>query len=163
MSVKATLPPGKYYIGDPCYAFPDVGPREFLWQDVCEIMEDSMNSGQNHSICDIPDVLFWAASTRYGDGVYYGSLDLKSPKNPGEIRVTDCEFSVDSGLLGIMPWETVEFLDRKDFDPEKVGIVVEFDKPFDIMMDEESGEFEFGCVYIDTDDVEEDYDGYDDI
>lgn len=147
MPVKATLPAGKYYIGDPCYAVPNDGPKSVLWGDICDEMFDGggMNSGPNQSVSNIPGVIFWADSTAYGDGVYFAD---------------GYEFSVDSGLLGIMPWSTVEFFNRADFSATDSGAVIEFDEPFEIEF--HGGRFEINHMVIETGYDEESYDEGDD-
>lgn len=159
MPVKATLPAGKYYIGDPCYAVPNDGPKSVLWGDICDEMfgGGGMTGGPNQSVSNIPGVLFWAESTAYGDGTYFAD---------------GYEFPVDSGLLGIMPWSTVEFFNRADFSATDSGAVIEFDEPFEIEF--RDGRFKINHTVIDTgydedlddggydDDVDDDYEEEDD-
>ena len=146
MPVKATLPAGKYYVGDPCYAVPNDGPKADLWGDICDEMfgGGGMNSGPNQSVSNIPGVIFWADNTAYGDGVYFAD---------------EYEFPVDSGMLGIMPWSTVEFFNRPDFDPETSGAVIEFAEPFRIEFCD--GRFKINHTVIETG-CDEEYDEGDD-
>jgi hypothetical protein len=75
-----TLPPGKYYIGDPCYVFGgDWSPG------ICDVILDGGDIYRG--------LRFFAAPTAYGDGSYTGSNGF--------------EYGVDAGLLGAIPLELV--------------------------------------------------------
>lgn len=79
-----TLPPGKYFIGDPCYVFDN--PSWDLLQEL-----DGFLDGE---IVTLQDRQLWAHSTAHGDGTY--------PDQNGS------EYSVDSGMLGAVPIELIE-------------------------------------------------------
>lgn len=79
MSQKNKLPPGKYYIGDPCYVIDD-------WDSFCSVwFSQPDNVGvfdfDGHDIC-----VFY---TQHGDGCYECS--------DGSM------LSVDAGLIGAIP------------------------------------------------------------
>lgn len=80
-----TFPPGKYFIGDLCYALPDEIYENIFggmgYEDGLYTQKDS-----NH--------FFFVASTSFGDGCYEGS-DGK-------------EFGVDAGVLSILPAATMD-------------------------------------------------------
>jgi len=76
---RATVPPGSYFLGDPCYAVPDA-----LWMPLlesCSIFEQPIGT------VDGTQVL--AFGTAYGDGSYSDQADNT--------------FSVDAGLIGLTP------------------------------------------------------------
>lgn len=80
-TTKCVLPPGKYYIGDLCYAL-----SESLYQDVFGGLggfDSGLYKKNNSTDC------FMVDQTAFGDGLYFGS-DNK-------------EFAVDAGILGICP------------------------------------------------------------
>ena len=85
----------------------------------------------------------FAASTAYGDGVYFDK----------ERR----EYSVDAGLLGIIPLEALDL----NFEGDG-GQIIEFDEDFTVS--EEDGVFTFGDVVINTKSFfdEDDFDCEDD-
>ena len=136
--MKYNLKSGKYYIGDPCYLF------DKEWNNICDFMINGhMNQGEYIS----PKGYFVIyGSTAYGDGVYIDN-------NHGE-------YAVDSGVLGIVPFDAI-FIDNildlnSDFD---MYSIVEFKEPFIVHVDG-NGFFNFGDIFIDTKDIydqEEDY------
>jgi len=86
MSTK--LPPGRYFIGDPCYVF---SRRD--WDNfACDAILDGKPT--------MKDLPYFAAHTLNGDGTYRGTNGF--------------EFGVDAGLLGAIP----EALITKTPDPE---------------------------------------------
>jgi len=139
MSNKMVMPAGKYWIGDPCYVFPNDGPMENKWNEIlAEVDFFDVSYGE----LDDGKIKVWAASTAYGDGRYIGSNGKA--------------FLVDAGLIGIVPMETVEYLDRTDNDLDYLGLFIEFEEPF--VVEARNGNFAFGHIGIDTGD---DYDDYD--
>lgn len=85
----ATVPPGVYLVGDPCYSVPDD-----LWMEWLE-EADYTNGDRRHVLAakiDGHEVV--GVSTAHGDGVYYD----------GEGR----EYGVDAGLLGLVPVEVAK-------------------------------------------------------
>lgn len=127
-----TLPPGKYYIGDPCYVIDD---KE--WDDVLDATAYFENAGvstfQGHQL--------WGHSTAYGDGTY---LDQNGN-----------EYGVDSGCIGAVPIGLIENPGGEDH-----GTMV-IDAPEGLRVSYENGKFWFNSICIDTDpsDDEEDFDG----
>jgi len=79
-----SVPPGKYWLGDPCYSVPDS-----LWEDLlasCRFFEHPVgevttDAGDTHKVL--------AFRTKFGDGVY-------RDQNWNE-------FPVDAGLIGLVP------------------------------------------------------------
>jgi hypothetical protein len=87
MTIKERiLPAGKYIIGDPCYLFND------NWSDIlcdndyfeCDLDKQVING---LGIAVMP--------TEHGDGGYFDSDNF--------------EYSVDAGLIGVMPYELLYF------------------------------------------------------
>lgn len=76
--MNATLPPGRYYIGDPCYVFDE------SWDDVLTATDFFDKNVQTFR-----GVPVFGHSTAYGDGAYHGSNGR--------------EYGVDAGLLGAIP------------------------------------------------------------
>ena len=75
MSIK--LPPGRYFVGDPCYVF----SREDWDNFACDAILDGKET--------MKDLPYFAAHTANGDGEFRGSNGFK--------------FGVDAGLLGAIP------------------------------------------------------------
>lgn len=109
--------PGKYFVGDICYAIDDVIYHD-LWG-----RENNYKDG----VFKVNDVSFAVASTAFGDGGYVGSDGVK--------------YSVDAGVIGVVP----DSLWKKDAIPTGGRIVVAktsvtfstFDGRFTITVDEE--------------------------
>lgn len=137
MSNNMILPAGKYWIGDPCYIFPHTGPMKNKWD---EILEEVDFFEVSYGELDNGKIKVWAASTAYGVGCYVGSN--------GKV------FTVDDGLIGIVPQETVDYLGRTDNDLDCLGLFIEFTEPF--LVKSRNGLFDFGHIRIDTDEYEED-------
>ena len=144
MTNKMTMPAGKYWIGDPCYVFPHKGPMENKWDELLDKVDffDTLSYGE----LDDGKIKVWAASTAYGDGRYFGS--------------NGTTFPVDAGLIGIVPLETVQYLDKKDCDLDYCGQFIEFKESFVVMS--KNGYFTFGNIDIDTSDDDNGDDDYDD-
>ena len=116
------LPKGKYYIGDPCYIFDE------SWSSILEQTDFFRNDNPIFGISN-----FFVHSTYWGDGTFN---DTKGNN-----------FAVDSGLIGILPYELLSIdkvLDEKD----TYFLIKEFDSSFAVSYDE--GVFIFGDIYIDT-------------
>lgn len=83
MELKA----GLYWFGDPCYQVSDEEWDEIDWMTVDLYDGEGISSSKR---------TFYAARTSYGDGLYPAAGML------GGKLVSD-RFSVDSGLLGVVP------------------------------------------------------------
>lgn len=141
MSNEMLMPAGKYWIGDPCYIFPNKGLMEDKWEELLDKVGifDDIAYGE----LDNGKIKVWAAPTAYGDG-YYVSENGKA-------------FPVDAGLIGIVPLETVKYLDNADSDLDYSGLFVEFTEPF--IVEAVDGLFRFGHIVINTcDDNDEEED-----
>lgn len=131
---------GKYWIGDPCYIFPHTGPMKDKWD---EILQKSDYFSKYYGELDNGKIKVWAAPTAFGDGSYFSN--------------TGKEFPVDAGMIGIVPYETVEYFNRNDNDLSLLGLFIEFEEPFIVGL--RGGCFTFGNIEIDT---AEDDEGNDD-
>lgn len=147
MKTNFTLPAGTYYIGDPCYVFPNKGPNSDKW---VELLEACNYFEKDTCFGEIPNIKVWGHATKYGDGSYYSNIDKKN-------------FYVDSGMLGIVPIETVKFLNNTETDPEVGGLFHTFETPFEIEF-EKNDRFLFGSIIIFDEELidEEEEDYYDD-
>lgn len=139
---------GTYYIGDLCYVLKTSNSVkisvDWNWSKVCDIMD--LGEGK-HYYEDIP---FAYLQTYFGDGEYY---DQKSRR-----------YLVDSGTIGCI--ET-KYLDRTILDEVisgNYGQIQVFEDYFKVYSSG-LGSLFFGDVMIDThedDDIEEEYEEYDD-
>ena len=147
MSNRMIFPAGKYWIGDPCYIFPHKGPMENKWDEL--LAEANYFEDMSYAELDGGKIKVWTASTAYGDGRYIGSNGKAFP--------------VDAGLIGIVPRETVDYLNRADNDLDYCGLFIEFTESF--VVESKDGYFRFGHITIDTggygDNDEDDYEEYD--
>ena len=125
------IPPGTYFVGDPCYAIPDDE-----WMPYLE------HGGDNYKIEGMVitlkrDRLVASVNTAFGDGVYEGS--------------DGNNYGVDAGLLGvvsILPGDNIEELQR-------LGTTRIFEEPFTVSYDTH-GMVHIGYISIDTDPEEGD-------
>lgn len=86
-----SVPPGKYWLGDPCYSVP-----EPLWIDLltsCDFFERPIgkvttDTGETYEVL--------ALRTKFGDGVYHDQYGN--------------EFPVDAGLIGLTPVGLARFI-----------------------------------------------------
>ena len=133
-----TCKAGTYWIGDPCYVFPNSGPQEHYWDDI-------LDKADFFSIpCEVTvdEVTVLAGSTRYGDGSYMGNDGIG--------------YGVDAGLLGIIPLSTINFLNNNHQELERLGTFYYFDDDFQVVI--KDGHFNFYKVIIDTtEEYEDDY------
>lgn len=134
------LPAGKYWIGDPCYPFPNDGPKSDEWERVLEATDFF-----ERPHCDLGEIQVWAGSTTYGDGTYLGTDGNSYP--------------VDAGMLGIMPVSTVDYLGNDKAWLSQCGKFMEFPTPFRVEFN--NGGFMFGSLFIETGNEDEDADDYD--
>ena len=126
----AHLPPGRYFIGDPCYVFDN---DKDTWDKLLDagLVDGGLIEFNGHKV--------WGHSTMWGDGTY-------KDQNGNE-------FGVDSGMLGAVPMELIEYPAG-----EEHGTMV--DAPNGLTVDFERGTFYLGNIVIKTDDDdEEEFDG----
>ena len=134
----ATFGPGKYFIGDICYALPD-DKYDSIWGDKYKY-QDGVYEG------------FAVHGTAYGDGEYYGSDGVS--------------YSVDAGVIGIV--DIGEEQRYCDYELNRLGKIVEVqdcvimncdkDGNFEFTVDGKSFEIiTDGSDEDDEDDEEEDW------
>lgn len=126
---------GKYFVGDPCYAIKDENWKPLLESNNYFNLETTRAWAGKYN-----GKIMFAAGTAYGDGLYFD--------NDGRA------YGVDAGLLGIIPFEAC------DGDSMGCGHVIEFSEDFEVWAEE--GCFTFGELVIETGEVEENDDFYDD-
>ncbi len=131
---QTTLPPGEYWVGDPCYVIDDSQWAAF---------RKSIDRQSGHS--QHPGHQSAVFTTRYGDGNY-----------PDDRRR---HYSVDSGQIGAVPRELAakctKGADRKHY--TDLGNFITSKQPLDCSADEE-GHLRFGEITIYTGDLPEDED-----
>ena len=116
------IPPGEYWVGDPCYAYNDDG----LWMPLlgsCGFLDDS-------PLAQVGDNWFVAFPTAYGDGVYRDQDGR--------------EYGVDAGLIGVVPVDSVEPGDTTLYAMHLVTF------PHETRMYSEDGKIHIGRIVIDT-------------
>jgi hypothetical protein len=135
--VPFSLKAGRYWVTDPCYAYPK---KE--WGDFCNHLHDSPGvfaHGRRN---------FFVWSTAYGDGLY----ELNGP--------TTGTCGVDAGLLSLIPdalvktWKAGKEMKRL----EKMKLVVQVEIKDDFSIMESGGNIEFCGYSLKTDgsDLDED-------
>jgi hypothetical protein len=139
VTVKLTLPAGKYWIGDPCYVLDvrdsETNGLEFDWNEFVNFCFDGDNSGRkNEGVVDHQNVRFAFHVTAHGDGCYYDQFDN--------------QYGVDAGMIGCVPYDILA-TDGNDSELERLGTIHEFKNEFESSYDE--GEIKFGHIEINTD------------
>lgn len=137
-SDKIALPPGRYFIGDPCYT---AGYDDPAWQKWVNV---TMSSARDE-LCvgtynGYPVV---GASTAYGDGVFYDQ--------------TGTEYPVDAGLVGVVSADLIERMGVPDSEYSNCGKFVTFDEETFLSRDS-NGTITIGDTVIVTGDADEDND-----
>ena len=120
MAIEITMPPGEYYVCDPCYALSQTNIEEWFSQMGWSLIA--------HDSIDGYECL--AFRTLEGDGVYPGSDGLG--------------YAVDSGCIGLVPVPLAEGLIINLRSPKT------FDQPFLCRRDGESGQLVFDDLVIET-------------
>lgn len=134
---EVTVPPGRYFLGDPCYAIADDD-----WMTLLESTTATTAYFEDQPAGELRGHQVLAFSTKWGDGEYHD-------QDGGA-------YSVDAGLIGLVP-EALAVQAGK-YDLATLGRWVEFTAP-ETCTDDKTGLLVFGPVKIDTDpDPEEDDD-----
>ena len=122
----ATMPAGRYYVGDLCYVMGDV------WDEVCDLMFPTSYSGRgDYGKFKLKDGREFAVySTKYGDGTYHDGMGR--------------EYWVDAGVIGCILESDI----RDNAPTIQGGQVMDFATEFDTW--EDSGTICFGTMTIDT-------------
>lgn len=125
-----TMPPGTYYIGDPCYSIPD--ERWMEWLHAARFDEPE---SRRFLLAELDGYPVMAIGTAHGDGEYPGSDGFS--------------YGVDAGLIGLVPYEVA--------DPTTSSRTETWDHPFTCTYEEEGGVIVLGDIEIKTDWDDEDY------
>lgn len=123
-TTKMRFPKGTYFVGDPCYCF-----NSKTWD---EIGRQTDGFGDDTIMAELRDFTMWSEGTAYGDGEYTDQFGN--------------HYSVDAGLIGIVPIEIVE---NKGYDLHTLGLIHTFTRDFVVESDGE-GLFTIGHIRIDT-------------
>ena len=127
---SVTMPPGTYWVGDPCYGVPD--DRWMTWLNRANYKEDHW-----FLLADLDGLPVLGISTAYGDGNYQGSDGNRYP--------------VDAGMIGLVPEEIVNLGDPPPFGMTRYV----FDAPVQCSFDAQYGTISIGPVEIYTDPPDE--------
>jgi len=130
----------KFFLGDPCYAFPADRPE--LWSGICDHLI-FFGTDKSQVIPDVGgsgySVLVFPVAN--GDGVYSGS--------------DGHEYGIDSGTLGLVPLELVVFAHGGKGTADvmarlnRLGRIIEIDAD-ELPCTNRDGEMIFGGITIDT-------------
>lgn len=145
---KFEMPAGKYWLGDPCYIYP-----ENRWSEFCDSLETTVEipngiaSGDNCPFITKEGI--FVNDTEYGDGYY---PVLKNNRNIGNL-------GVDAGLLSLVPLKLAETFDkyynkRPHGTSKDLGIILDMPKNFTVEVD--GGNFSFEDYDVITSDFYED-------
>lgn len=113
-TLNYTAPPGKYYIGDLCYA---------LYEDVYDKVFGSLG-GYDSGLYQKGNSFFLVDNTAYGDGLYKGTDGF--------------EYGVDAGIIGIC---SGDLIDPANTSAESGGKIYTFTEP--VSMKFHGGVFRF--------------------
>lgn len=142
----ATFPAGEYVIIDPCYVLHDA------WSELCNdfFFANRTDHGCNQGEFTLKDGRrIFVGNTAYGDGLY-ALLD-----NNRNVVAT---IGVDAGCVGLIRLSDIDLTNQQNFiDP---GFVVTFDTEFEVSV--ESGYFTFGNYTLNTRELEEEEEEFDD-
>lgn len=127
-----TFAPGKYYVGDLCYAL----RREGLWEVFCE----DLNGGEYILEHEGKSIRVWWDNTQYGDGEYRNQFGHA--------------FSVDAGLIGVVAYDDLNEQEKEFLDVILLGHIYNFEQEFTCSRDN-SGTFYIGEYVIPTGDEDE--------
>lgn len=123
------LPPGDYYIGDPCYVMATDHDKWIDILEACDYFQEPYTDKGQTAV---------AFSPAWGDGVY---LDQDGR-----------EYSVDAGLIGAVPVSLLD-VSLEEIEERSLGHIVRFTEPFVCKAD--GAMLLFGHIAIDTDPVRE--------
>lgn len=142
MSATAfVLPAGEYWIGDPSYPFLINGVESDMWETVLETTDWFET---NH--CDLPNIQIWAAVTP--------QCECSCPGTDGR------EYVVETGLLGILPKSSIDFLGSDKQMLSERGRFKTFGDSFKVVFHKKCVQFgDFFMIYTCERDQSEIFDG----
>lgn len=134
------LPPGRYWVGDPCYAITNDGDDIGIWFRLCDDMFAKEGGERGAAVAHDKESGFWfvASSTAHGDGTYEGS-DGRT-------------YGVDAGMIGVVPeffWG--EHRIQSYWGGDAPNYLVDFPEPFSVSYEKEDGRIIIGHIEIVTD------------
>lgn len=132
---SAVVPAGRYFLGDPCYTAGSDSETWDKWVDAADATSNGFMDGIVGASYNGEPVI--GASTKYGDGTYYGSN--------GE------QYMVDAGMIGVVPESVIKGMGLSDEQLRGSGSWVEVGQPTTLEVDDEGNIF-FGHVVIETGD-----------
>lgn len=144
--VTCVYPAGKYYVGDVCYALSST-VYELQWGDKHSYKAGTFDVEYKGKVGKIS-----VNHTMYGDGIY---VDTRK----------GLEFSVDAGVIGIVPFELCNLKNITKEGTIKGGHFIESTTPVEFRS--QNGIFVItynalkGAIIIDTEDIEDDEDSED--
>jgi hypothetical protein len=121
---SVVVPAGEYYLGDPCYAVRDEDWEELL--DTCDNFRAPIGTLPNR-------LQVFAFRTANGDGTF-ACPELGT------------DLDVDSGLIGLVPWEYADFALENNGIPRDCGGRVRFSE--DTICINHNGVLDFMCIAI---------------
>jgi hypothetical protein len=117
------MPPGQYYVGDPCYVF-----NRKHWDEL-----GAQTNWFDRSVGELNGQKMIAFGTAYGDGLYSDQNGRMYP--------------VDAGLIGVVPVELIDDDCTFSHSPD-CGHLIDFPQEFHCW--EMEGNLKFGVICIDT-------------
>lgn len=131
---QVTVPAGRYFVGDPCYATGDDHATWVKWCDRAFIdpNRDEIGSGTYNGYPVI------GVHTMYGDGEFRGTGGRSFP--------------VDSGQIGVVAAEVMENMGVTAEQIDGLGYVIDFDEDVVIQRNNDTGEIIIGDIVIMTGD-----------
>lgn len=133
------LPPGRYWVGDPCYVYPDAE-----WSQFCGVLNGAREDSDPTFgiVFEYGGTPFFVSQTAYGDGCYELFFD-------GMHKLGEC--GVDAGLLSVIPEQLVKLWEPKENSRENYGGVwVSIQE--ECKASSNGGDVKFGKHYIQTTD-----------
>lgn len=135
-TLSATLPPGTYVVGDPCYSIPDE-----KWMEWLEAADYTNNHREHVLVAEVDGRLCVGVSTYFGDGSYDG--------DDGNT------YGVDAGLLGLVP---IEVASKNSVGDDRVLRTFQSE----VVCEYNGGHVRLGPITIDTVQEDEDEESCDD-
>lgn len=137
------LKAGTYYIGDPCYFWPnDPNGKTMGWGDFVDLFY-RYQGGALQISTDVGFFTMWAENTAYGDGEY----------TVRDGRTVLGDVGVDAGMIAVIPAEMFDYF--KSIEPSRYGdrlddLYVKVEMPTDFDVEFEGETFYIGGIHIYT-------------
>lgn len=151
---------GRYFLGDPCYPFPNTGPDEPRWRELlrsCAFFDansDARTEAKYGPWTGPPGPV----GTVIHEGIAYPVVAFSTYGGDGGFKGSDgFEYGVDAGLIGLVPMTLIEALD-KDYTEEWLagcGTILDTDIGF-VAATDGAGVLTFDTIVINTRDDADD-------